>query len=809
MDRRNSEPETSPLPASLQREFGLDLDDDVWVAHLRGLRASIEFGQLGPYELLGEIGRGGQGVVFKARQPGTGRIVALKRIAAGAFASAEIRARFEREIDAVTALEHPNVVTIFGTETVDGQSVLSMQWIDGRPFDAWARPSGSSPRATEEVLDAFGKTCEAVRHAHDRGVIHRDLKPSNILVDRAGEPHVLDFGLAQRSDRSSADATLTRTGAILGTPAFASPEQLRGQVRDIDVRSDVFSLGAVLHRALTGGSLADPCGSAAEILVQVESRATTPASRINPALDREICAILMKAMQPDREQRYPSVVALLDDLRRYRAGQAVEAHPPSAMYQLRKFVARHRWGVAAGTGMIVLLLTGAIVIGVLYMQALQDRQRAKDEAFRATAALSEKEVVVLRWNREAMKARAVNDLLRGMLESAGQSGRAHGATLTVREILDRVAEKLDQPGGGAEPTVEAEMRMTIANSYRRLGLDLVAEAHYRRSLELTIQLSGEESSEVAACYDALGRTYRTLGRLAEAESAIENAWRIHERITAPSDGYFAVTANSLGLLNRTLRKFDEAEKWYLEALQRYRSCFGPRDENLPTVLQNLGIVYVATKRYAEGEERYMEGLALSHDLHGDALHLDTLMLQSSLADARSLQGDPEGDAEALFRESQQGLEVLLGKKHPRVGEAMFRLAILLKAKERFEEADLVLMEALAIAESSGRWDSAIEFCTIRAEVLQKLVGTTAAIQLCEDALQRIGPCLPPLALGVPMLRAKIGSLLMESSRPSEAEPHLLAAEEGFLATGGAGAGSLAQVHQQLSLLRVGARQSTP
>ncbi|MCG3128982.1 MAG: Serine/threonine-protein kinase PrkC [Phycisphaerae bacterium] len=237
------------LDPRLDALFGFDRDDEDWLRTVRDRRAEPSLGRVGPYELIEVLGRGGQGVVYRARQPGTGREVAIKRISAGLFASPESRARFEREIEAVATLDHPNIVAVYGAEVIDDQPLLVMQAIAGLPFDRWAALAGQR-RPRREILGVFVLVCDAIQHAHQRGVIHRDIKPSNILVDSHGRPHVLDFGLARLERATPAAATLTQTGGFLGTPAYAAPEQLRGLVREIDVRSDVYALGAVLYEAL-------------------------------------------------------------------------------------------------------------------------------------------------------------------------------------------------------------------------------------------------------------------------------------------------------------------------------------------------------------------------------------------------------------------------------------------------------------------------------------------------------------------------------------------------------------------------------
>jgi serine/threonine-protein kinase len=213
--------------------FGFDRPDAELIDRLREAERMPALGRVGGYELVAVAGIGGQGVVYRARQIATGREVALKRILAGSWAGEAARSRFAREIQADAVLHHPNIVTVYGVEEIDGQPLLAMEWIDGVAIDRWAEA-----RDEGTVLGTFLKVCAGIQHAHQRGVIHRDLKPSNILVDAAGEPRVLDFGLAKVTTSRS---RLTVSGGFLGTLAYSAPEQVRGDADGADVRTDVYA----------------------------------------------------------------------------------------------------------------------------------------------------------------------------------------------------------------------------------------------------------------------------------------------------------------------------------------------------------------------------------------------------------------------------------------------------------------------------------------------------------------------------------------------------------------------------------------
>lgn len=328
--------------------FGLDTPGDQWMDELRLACEPRALGRIGEYELLDEVSRGGQGIVFRARQPGTQRDIALKRMLAGSFSTTLMRLRFEREVEAAAALNHPNIVTVYGMETVDGQPLLSMEWIDGRPISEWARPAAGLHRDPEQLLRAFLRVTDAVSHAHARGILHRDLKPSNLLVDAQGEPRVLDFGLAKRLGD---DADASKSGDLLGTPAYAAPEQLRARPgveadQRLDARCDVYALGVVLYEMLTGQLPHAFDGDLVDFVQRLESNTPPPPSSLDPRLGAELDTIVAKSLAVERAERYPTVDAFAADLRRYLTGRPIEALPPSTTYLLRKLVARNRMTAA-------------------------------------------------------------------------------------------------------------------------------------------------------------------------------------------------------------------------------------------------------------------------------------------------------------------------------------------------------------------------------------------------------------------------------------------------------------------------------
>ena len=272
----------------------------------------------GDYELHEEIGRGGMGVVYRATQKSLGRTVALKMLLRRDLASAADLARFRSEAEAAARLDHPGIVSIFEVGECDGHPFYSMQFVEGTTL---ARRLAAGRMPPREAAALLAKVADAVQAAHDRGVLHRDLKPSNILIDAVGEPHVSDFGLAKRLE---GDASVTHTGAILGTPCYMSPEQAAGSRGDVGPTSDVWSLGAILYQMLTGRPPFQAATPMDTLLAVLESDPPVPRS-LERGVDRDLEMIALKSLQKPQDLRYSSAAELASDLRSFLAGEPVAA----------------------------------------------------------------------------------------------------------------------------------------------------------------------------------------------------------------------------------------------------------------------------------------------------------------------------------------------------------------------------------------------------------------------------------------------------------------------------------------------------
>ena len=321
------------------------------------------------YHILREIHRGGQGVVYQAIQKSTKRKVALKVMKEGPFASPGEQARFDREVQILGQLSHPNIVAIHDSGQAAGCHYFVMDYIGGQPLDVCM---ASGARSIENALRLFAKICSAVNAAHLRGITHRDLKPGNIRVDESGEPHILDFGLAKLAT-GTASSAMTLTGQFVGSLPWASPEQAEGLPGKIDLRTDVYSLGVVLYQMLTGRFPYEVVGNMHDVLGRIMRAEPERPSTIRRQINDEVETIVLKCLAKERERRYQSAGELARDVGHYLAGEPIEAKRDSTGYVLRKYLKKYRVGAGVAAAFLLVIVVGLVGSLTFWREAVVER----------------------------------------------------------------------------------------------------------------------------------------------------------------------------------------------------------------------------------------------------------------------------------------------------------------------------------------------------------------------------------------------------------------------------------------------------
>ncbi len=659
------------------------------------------------YGIIRELHRGGQGVVYLAVQQSTRREVAVKVLREGPFVGRQQLARFEREVQILGQLRHPNIVSIHDSGVANtGQFFFVMDYIVGQPLDGYLTKDAAG-RSLDRRLRLFARVCHAVHAAHLRGVIHRDLKPSNIRVDESGEPHILDFGLArliEEEDSDNSGAGLTMTGQFVGSLPWASPEQAEGAVSAIDLRTDVYSLGVILYQMLTGQFPYAVTGGMHAVLQNILRAEPTPPRAANQRIDEDLQTIVLKCLAKEPARRYQGAGELAKEIGRYRAGEAIEARRDSAAYVLRKTLRRHWAAAAVAAGFVGLIAVSAVWLLVLY--AGQSAARSRAEA-------------------EAEESKRVTQFLQDMLASADPHV-ARGREVTVREVLDAAAARVEE-GLDDQPEVAAAIQRTIGQTYLSLGRFEEAERHfgaaldlargalgdeheetleamtglataleemdrfddaqpmYERVLEVSRRTLGAESPLAITALHNLANLHRNRGRLAEAEALFDEALDLSDRAHGPEDPATLVTRKVRATLWRDLGRFDEAEAELREVLEAQRRVIGEDAPDAMGTLHNLAMLLKDAGRLAEAEPLYRELVEEERRVHGER-HVETLLAMNSLGRLLQAQGKL-AEAEATLRETLDAQREVLGDEHTDTLITTNNLALLLQETGRLEEAE--------------------------------------------------------------------------------------------------------------------------
>ncbi len=728
--------------------------------------------KVGHYAIVSRLGEGGMGVVYEALQENPRRAVALK-IIRGAFADDHAVRMFQREAQVLGRLKHPGIAAIYESgRTEDGQYFFAMELVRGLRLDEYVRRQvgvGLPPRVLLRYrLDLFQRICEAVSYAHQRGVIHRDLKPANILVQEPetatasgslvqAEIKILDFGLARLTEDELGGMSLaTQPGTIQGTVPYMSPEQVRGQTEQMDVRSDVYTLGVILYEMIAGempyelrrASLPE----AARIICETAPRPLGGALVKSP-LGRDLAVIVAKAVEKEPGRRYQSAAALAEDIQRALNNQPILAQSPSTVYQIRKLVARHKagFGFVVAVGVLLVAFAGAMAVDAGSIARQRDRA-----------------------NHEAQVAEQVSTFLINLFQ-VSKPEKAQGKVITARELLDKGAHSI-QADRTMDPEVKASLLNTMGDAYSSLGFFQSSQPLLATALATRRRLFGADSVPVAQTLRDLGLLARNRGETTQAKDYFLKSLARFQKSEGPVNSDVAKLLNDVGTAYIQLNQLQPARAYLRQALAMRLRVSGATSPDLIAIRTNLGDVAYASKDYATAAAQFRQELALAKQVYGPN-HPFVSNLNSNLGSV-------------LFQEKHYGASVqyynqaltldrkLLGNQHPGVAADLANIAEALDAEGQLSSAGLDYRQALKILRPKvAAGDGALRFVeTNLGSVLVRQGGGAnlkEADGLLRAALAADQKSLPAGSWDIADAQSEMGGCLLAQGRLREAESLLV------------------------------------
>ncbi len=762
---------------------------------------ALPFKEFGPYRMLKMLGEGGMGVVYLAERIDLHSQVAIK-VLRDAWVSPARRKRFSSEQQTLAQLNHPSIARLYDADTLpDGTPLLVMEYVDGVSLIEYCKQHDSS---LGERLKLFRSVCEAVQYAHGRAVIHRDLKPSNILVKDEGTVRLLDFGIAKHLEDSDASPDLTRTNVRFMTPAYASPEQIRGD--RVGIQSDVYSLGVILYELLCGGVPFDfsnrTPGEAEATILESEpvkpsavawratesTGASSPSPPVTPAAWADLDVLCLTAMHKDPQRRYRSVEALIRDIDHYRKGEPLDAQPDSLRYRTGKFVRRNLRAVTAAA------LVFSIVVGLIVFYTLR-LAKARNAALAEAA-------------RTQRIERFMEDLFQGDAESTGPADDLR--VVTVLERGEKQARALD-----GDPETQADLYQTLGVMYDQLAKYDRADSLLKAALNQRKAIYGPDSAKVAESLVALAylrgdqaqladaelfarqglemskrhlppghpvvaRAMMTLGRTLDNRGTYDEAIPILEEAIRLQSGPTGVPADlsaTLGELANThyyLGHYDISKSLNERALHMDEQIYGDRNPNVAQDLTNLADIQYQWGNYSEAERLQRRALGIMQAWYG-ADHPETADDMTILGKYLIAEGHAE-EASTILRQSLDILETKYGKVHPRVAYAVGELGSAMQKQGNLDEAEADFRRQAEIYKSVYG-ENHQQF----GAALANLAGVYAdrkeyakAEKQYRDVLKLYSEALPPGHLNIAITHVRLGGALLRERRYSDAVSESLA-----------------------------------
>lgn len=741
-----------------------------------GLPKKTEPRLIGDFRIVRLIGAGGMGVVYEAEQQHPKRPVALKVIRGDRYVDETAVRLFRREAQVLARLKHPAIAAIYESgRTDEGEHFFAMELVRGKTLDDWlsGRPptDESTPAEFDLRLRVFRKICEGVAYAHQRGVIHRDLKPSNILIlheQASGSGHsggdtpdvkILDFGLARITDTDVAASTMvTDAGTVRGTLSYMSPEQIRGNPDEIDMRTDIYSLGMVLYQMLTGDLpyeiTGKPMHEISRVICEEPPRSFVNAWKGGSRPDRDIETIIFKALEKSTARRYQSVTSLEEDIDRFLGNQPILARPPSAIYQLRKMVQRHKAPFISAAIILLFLAGGLVALSIQARAIARERDRA---------------------NQEAQNAMAVTEFLVRLFEVADPA-EARNKDISARELLDRGTDQMNDELE-QQPEIRAMLSSVLGRVYLNLGLYDQASPLLEEALELQGEMHGEETPEAAEATNNLALLYLHKGDYEEAEARFREALALQRRLHGDHSSLVVENLNHMATLYLHQGKFEEAVPLVEEALATHREITGGHDETTTILVNNLA--YCATKlgHNDEAERLNRETLMLRREVLGDD-HPFIAQSLNNLGQSLAARGEYQ-EAEELIREAVALNRKIYGANHPELNATMSSLASVLRDSGQLVEAEQVMLQVLDADRATFGEDHPFIADDLRkiASVQERMGKLDAAEKHYREAIEIQRKTFAEDSWQIATTNSLLGGCLAKQGDSEQAEPLLIPSYE--------------------------------
>ncbi|MBS1805862.1 MAG: serine/threonine protein kinase [Acidobacteria bacterium] len=765
---------------------------------LHNTQSPTHAGDFGSYRIIRVVGEGGMGIVYLAERKEVGGLVAIK-VLRDAWLSPSRRERFAAEQHVLAQLNHPSIARLYDADTLaDGTPWFVMEYVDGIPITDYCRRCSCS---LDQRLRLFRSVCEAVQYAHAHAVIHRDLKPSNIFVNADGTVRLLDFGISKQLESLDAPSSQTMTGLRLLTPAYAAPEQIRGD--QVGVHTDVYALGVILFELLTDQLPFDLSNltpaEATSIVVSFDpgkpssrNKRDTNARAASPPISRsawaDVDTLCLTAMHKDPQRRYRSVEALIRDIDHYLEAEPLEARPDSIRYKTEKFV-RRNWQAVSASAAVVALLFG--LTGFFTWRLTNARN----------AALAESE-------RTQRIQRFMIDVFQG-----GDAVAGPAAELKVIDMLDRGAR--EAKALDSDPKVKADLLFNFAEIYEKQGQFEKAEPLFQSALEQRKHIYGTESTEVAEALTALALMRADQSRLDEAERLAREAMTLESESLDPGASIFANATITLGkilgqkgqheeairLLNAELERqsgsgapntqlttllsaladvnynaghYEVCVPLYKRLIEMHRQIYGPNHPLVAGDFSSLGATMIDLGYYDEAETYSRQALDLNRTYYGAdnpkvAANLTTLGRAFIYEKKYDQAADVLGQALSVQMR-------LFGPVHSSIAETLNELGNVASMRNQLDDAEAKFRRVVEIYRSIyGDHHSFVAIAMSNvASIRMDKKDYAGAERIYRDVVQRFSEALSADNVNTGIARVKLGRTLLRESRFGEAEAETLA-----------------------------------